>query len=345
VKAPGFWWTSSPSPAARLLAPVSAVWAWRAGTRMDAAPEMVAPVPVVCVGNLVAGGAGKTPTALAVAKLAQAEGRKVGFLTRGYGGRAKGPLLVDPAVHRAAEVGDEPLLLAAAAPTVVSGDRPRGAARLIAEGVGLIVMDDGFQNPSLAKDLALVVVDAASGIGNGRVMPAGPLRAPLEVQLRHASALVVIGEGAAAEPVVQLAARAGKGAYRARLEPKAGGDWARGRLLAFAGIARPEKFFASLREAGATVAATEAFPDHHRFSEADARRLIDRAARGELRLVTTEKDRARMRGEPGAVGELHDLSEMLAVELAFERPDEIAALIAAAAEQAARRGLVLSPKG
>jgi tetraacyldisaccharide 4'-kinase len=328
---------------ARLLAPVSAVWSWRAGSRMDQKPEMVAPVPVVCVGNLVVGGAGKTPTALAVARLAKAGGFRVGFLTRGYGGREKGPLLVDPARHRAEDVGDEPLLLAAEAPTVVGGDRPRGAERLIAEGVDLIVMDDGFQNPSLAKDLALVVVDAASGIGNGRVMPAGPLRAPLEVQLRHADALVATGDGSAAERVIQRAEASGKVAHRARLVAKAGGDWTKGRVLAFAGIARPEKFFASLREAGARIAATETFPDHHRFTDAEARRLIDRAAREELRLVTTDKDHARMRGAEGAVGELYALSETLPVELAFERPEEIAALIQGAADRVRRRGTFSSP--
>jgi tetraacyldisaccharide 4'-kinase len=320
-----------------LLAPVAAIWARRAGTRMDEPPEMVAPVPVLCVGNLVAGGAGKTPTAIALAALAKAKGFAPGFLTRGYGGTEKGPALVDPERHRAEEVGDEPLLLAAVAPTVKDGDRPRGAKRLLEEGIDLIVMDDGFQNPSLAKDLSLVAVDASVGIGNGRVIPAGPLRAPLDVQLRHATALLLIGEGEAGEAVVRQAARAGKPTHRARLKPRKVAEWRKTPLLAYAGIGRPEKFFASLAEIKAAPAVTVPFPDHHQYSEADAMRLINRAKAERLRLVTTEKDWVRLKGGGGALAELRAESEPFLVELEFEHREGIAKLIEEAAEKAARR--------
>ncbi len=339
MKAPGFWWTESTHPAARLLAPASAVWGRVASRRMNEKPEMIAPVPVICIGNFVAGGAGKTPTALAVAKLAQSLGFHVGFLTRGYGGEtAARPRLVNPAEDRASRVGDEPLLLAAVAPTVVSPDRKAGAQRLLAEGVELIVMDDGFQNPTLAKDLALVVVDGSAGIGNGRVTPAGPLRAPLDIQLHHASAVLVIGAGPAGEAVARRAAEAGKKSYRARLRPRNVDQWRGGAFLAYAGIGRPEKFFASLRETGASVAMTVAFPDHHRFTDADARRLLERAASDGLRLVTTEKDHARLRGEGSALGELFRKTGAFAVDLEFERRADIAALIQKASAAAKRRG-------
>ena len=239
-----------------------------------APPRFRPPVPVICVGNFVVGGAGKTPTCLALARIARGRGLKPGFLTRGYGGAAKGPLLVDPATHNAAAVGDEPLLLAAAAPTVVGGDRVAGARLLLDQRVDLIVMDDGFQNPSLAKDLSLVCVDADVGIGNGMVTPSGPLRAPLAVQLRKADAVIVIGEGERAEPLIRAAARAGRQVLRAGLKPARVREWRKEPILAFAGIGRPEKFFASLAAAGATVKRTVPFPDHHRFSESDAATLL-----------------------------------------------------------------------
>ena len=269
---PRFWWRSERSAAATALWPVSAVWGAVAGGKMDRAPAFRPPVPVVCVGNFVAGGAGKTPTCITLARLARGRGLKPGFITRGYGGLAKGPLLVDPAVHDAATVGDEPLLLAASAPTVIGGDRVAGAKRLLEEGVTLIVMDDGFQNPSLAKDLSLVCVDAEVGIGNGMVTPSGPLRAPLAVQLRKADALVLIGEGERGEALVRTAARAGRQVLRATLKPARVREFRKEPLLAFAGIGRPEKFFASLEAAGATVKRRIPFPDHHRFSEDDAAR-------------------------------------------------------------------------
>lgn len=317
-----------------MLWPISKVYGQAAAWRMVRAPQFRPPVPVVCVGNFVVGGAGKTPASIALARIARGRGLKPGYVTRGYGGSAKGPLRVDPARHTATDVGDEPMLLAAAAPTVVGADRVAGAKLLLAQGVDLIIMDDGFQNPSLAKDLSLVCVDGAVGIGNGMVTPAGPLRAPLAVQLRRADALVLIGDGERSETLVRTAARAGRQVLRARLKPVRLREWRKDPLLAFAGIGRPEKFFDSLAGAGATVKRTVPFPDHHRFTEADAGRLLGLAEGEGLRLVTTEKDMARLAGAGGRLAELREKTSAFAVTLEFENPAAVGEMIEAAALRA-----------
>lgn len=288
--APAFWWQAEPTATARALTPVARIWGALAERRMLSGPGYRAPIPVVCVGNFVVGGAGKTPTAIALARLARGLGLKPGMLASGYGGAARTPVLVDPAVHTADVVGDEALLLAAAAPTVVSRDRAAGARRLIDENVDIIIMDDGFQNPALALDLALVAVDAASGIGNGLIMPSGPLRLPLTPQMRRADALLVVGDGEAGEPLVRAAARAGRPVLRASIRPVRAKDWRKEPILAYAGIGHPEKFFASLRAAAAPVAKTLSFADHYQYGEVDAAKLLQIADREKLRLVTTEKD-------------------------------------------------------
>jgi len=337
-KAPAFWWRQGKSARALALSPLAKLWGMRSTARMNRPPRLRPPAPVICIGNFVLGGAGKTPTALAVARMAQGRGLKPGFIASGYGGTANGVLMVKPG-DSATLVGDEPLLLAAVAPTVVGRDRAAAATRLLAEDVDLIVMDDGFQNPYLAKDLSLVVVDAAVGIGNGLVFPAGPLRAPLVPQLARADALVVIGDGEAAEPLIRAAARAGRQTLRARLAPLRAGDWqASGPILAFAGIARPEKFFQTLAEVGAPVAEKLGFPDHHYYSDAEAERLLAHAEAAGLRLVTTEKDRARLAGSGGARGRLHERAEALEVVLEFENQAAIMAMIAETVHRVAVRG-------
>jgi tetraacyldisaccharide 4'-kinase len=296
---PAFWWRDG-SPFAGLLAPLAAAYGTIAARRLMQ-PGARARVPVVCIGNLTVGGSGKTPTAIAVARALQAAGATPAFLTRGYGGRLAGPVAVAPA-HGAAEIGDEPLLLARVAPTIVARDRRAGAAAAIAAGADTIVMDDGFQNPALAKDFSLVVIDGRRGIGNGNVFPAGPLRAPLAAQLARAQALLVVEAPSAAANGVLAAGRAcGLPVLNARLVPDAAAvaSLAGRRVLAFAGIADPEKFFATLTAAGIPPAATRRFPDHHRFSAAQAAELIAAAERDGLALVTTEKDAARMQGDAG----------------------------------------------
>ncbi|MBN9010823.1 MAG: tetraacyldisaccharide 4'-kinase [Rhizobiales bacterium] len=263
MKAPAFWWRSGASPAALALWPLSRLWGARSTRRMSREPRFRPPVPVVCVGNFVLGGAGKTPTALAIARLARGRGMKPGFLASGYGGKASGVLLVRPG-DGASLVGDEPLLLAAAAPTVIGRDRAAAAKRLIEEGVDLIVMDDGFQNPLLAKDLSLAVVDAAVGIGNGMVFPSGPLRAPLGPQLARADALVVVGDGDAAEPLIRAAARAGRQTQRARLKPLHAREWnvfeaTHGHALGLdRSLFRRERIYSRIREGKAVLSAARA---------------------------------------------------------------------------------------
>jgi tetraacyldisaccharide 4'-kinase len=264
---------------------------------------------------LTVGGAGKTPTALTIARMLTKTGERPVFLTRGYGGALAGPLVVDPSRHGAREVGDEPLLLARTAPTIVARDRVKGAG--IAAGASVVVMDDGFHNPSLAKDFSVLVVDARRGIGNGRVIPAGPLRAPVDAQLARAHALVVVGRSAGDCPIAQLARERGIPVLRASLRPDPAvlAALAGRRVLAFAGIGDPQKFFATLGEAGVALAARRSFADHHRYTRREATALCEEAERDGLTLVTTEKDLARLSGEAQP---LSARARALPVTLVFE---------------------------
>ena len=289
MRAPGFWQTGG--WAAALLAPLGALYA-AATARRVAQPGWRAPVPVICCGNASAGGSGKTTLALDIGARLAARGVAAAFLSRGYGGRVRAPLRVDPVLHAAADVGDEPLLLAAVAPTFVCADRAASAAAAAAAGARVLVLDDGLQNPSLVKDLSLLVIDGAAGFGNGRCIPAGPLREPAAAAAARCQAAVLIGPDitgalrhlppslpvlrADLQPGPELAALAGQ------------------RVLAFAGIGRPDKFFAMLEAAGVTLAGRAAFPDHHSFSAAELARLIARAAALAAVLVTTAKDAARL---------------------------------------------------
>ena len=326
MREPSFWWREA-GVASSLLAPLAMAYGAVASLRLGGRGRD-AGVPVVCAGNLTVGGGGKTPTALAVARLLAHAGERPAFLSRGYGGRLTGPLRVDPGRHRALDVGDEPLLLARVAPTVVARDRVEGARMAVAGGASVIVMDDGFQNPSLAKDLSLLVVDARRGIGNGRIIPAGPLRAPASGQLARAHALVVIGTSQVAAPVIADARARGLPILHARLRPDAGlsATLAGGRVLAFAGIADPQKFFASLAEAGIAVGATRSFPDHHRYTPGEASALCEEADRKGLALVTTEKDLARLSGED-KLSQLAAHARALAVTLTFENEQEFKSLV------------------
>jgi tetraacyldisaccharide 4'-kinase len=266
---------------------------------------------VICVGNLTAGGSGKTPVALAITALLQAKGQKVFFLTRGYGGSETGPAEVKPG-DRAERVGDEALLLSQIAPTIVAHDRALGAALADAQGADVIVMDDGHQNFAVAKDLSLVVVDGESGFGNGRMIPAGPLRESVRQGLKRADAVIVMGRG---NP--DLAGYQGP-LLNARLAPV--GDFFRGtRLFAFAGIGRPEKFVATLKTTGALVMGTQFFADHHPFSPGEIAAL--RARADSAQLVTTEKDFVRLK-ERDRAG-----VTVLKVQARFDDPAALAALL------------------
>ncbi|NPU67399.1 tetraacyldisaccharide 4'-kinase [Bradyrhizobium sp. 83012] len=295
MREPAFWhrprsWQS------RLLSPISLLYGAVAARRMTRT-GINAGVPVICVGNYHVGGAGKTPMVLALTSLLRELGEQPVVLSRGYGGRLRGPVLVDPAAHDAGDVGDEPLMMAARVPVVVSRDRAEGVGLVKVQGASVILMDDGFQNPSIAKDLALIMLDGVRGLGNGRVFPGGPLRAPLPPQLSRTDALVVIGEGNASEAVALRVAAAGKPVFRARLQPDPQVVAAlMGRpILAFAGIGDPQRFFRTLRASGLDIKAEQAFADHHPFTADDIGALVRAAKRDGLSLVTTEKDLARLR--------------------------------------------------
>jgi tetraacyldisaccharide 4'-kinase len=261
--------------------------------------------PVVCVGNLVAGGAGKTPVALALGEAAVALGHNPHFLSRGYGGRIAGPARVDPARHGAADAGDEPLLLAAVAPTWVAHDRAAAADAAVAAGAGLLIMDDGHQNSSLRKDLSLVVIDGEYGLGNGRVMPAGPLREPAAEGLARADVVVMMGEDRHA--ITDNAAR-WVPVVRARLMPTAWSQRLQDRaVLGFAGIGRPEKFFATLRALGCRVVDEQPFADHHAYSPDEIMQLVERAAVLGAVPVTTAKDHVRLPPEARPMVEVVDV--------------------------------------
>ncbi|UEM24004.1 tetraacyldisaccharide 4'-kinase [Skermanella mucosa] len=290
MKTPAFWY-APPGAAARLLSPAGRLFAAIGRVRRASARPEHPGVPVICVGNLVAGGAGKTPVALAVA--AALGSRGVHFLTRGYGGREKGPVLVDPASHDAAAVGDEALLLAQARPTWVARDRVAGARSAAGAGAEAIVMDDGFQNARLGKDLSILVVDGGAGFGNGHTIPAGPLREPVDVGLARADAVVVLGRDTAG-----VAQRIGDRlpVLQARLTPDPATARAlRGqRVVAFAGIGRPAKFFETLGDMGAHLVGRVAFADHHPYLPDEVMRLVEHAAGLGASLVTTAKDAVRL---------------------------------------------------
>jgi tetraacyldisaccharide 4'-kinase len=323
LEPPGWWYGSRPSD--RLKAALLAPAAWAYGAAAEARFALAKPYrshrPVICIGNFTAGGAGKTPLALEIARLIKALGHEPAFLTRGYGGRIEGPYWVKPDADGAGDVGDEALLLARAAPTIVARNRPLGAQAIEAAGAGVIIMDDGFQNPSLEKDLALIVVDATAGIGNGRVLPAGPLRAPLASQMRRASAVVCIGDGAPALSGLPAAMPI----LRARIVPRDDASWLRSTaVLAYSGIGRPGKFFATLEELGARIVESVPFPDHHTFTEDEARDLIARAAWREATLVTTEKDWVRIGAATPDLAKLKAESRTLPIKLAIAPEGEAA---------------------
>lgn len=311
MRAPEFWWAERPGVAAALLSPAAAVWGAVTRSRMAGAAPAKVDIPVICVGNVVAGGAGKTPIAVDIAARLQVRGLAVHFLTRGYGGRAAGPLRVDPATHTFADVGDEALLLAARAPTWVARDRVRGARAAAKAGAQVVVMDDGFQNPSLAKDLSLVVIDGRRGFGNGRLIPAGPLRESIADALARAGGAVVMGDDARGV-VSRIAAEApGLSVLAARAVPGSeAADLAGGKVAAFAGIGDPAKFFDTLRGLGCDLVEAASFADHHPYSEAEIAGLRARAEAAGAHLVTTAKDAVRL--PPGAANGVRVLT--IAVE-------------------------------
>jgi tetraacyldisaccharide 4'-kinase len=296
VRTPAFWARRPPTALARLLSPIGAVYGWATARRMARPGARVAPA-VVCIGNFVAGGAGKTPTAIAVADLLQAMGERVAFVSRGYRGALGAQAVkVDLSRHRASDVGDEPLLLAAIAPCYVARDR-RLAARLAADdGASVLVLDDGLQSAALAHDFTLAVIDGGAGFGNGLCVPAGPLRAPVAAQLAMVSAVVLV-DGISDVSAAALKAIGSTPVLSARIvpDPAIVSQLRNQNVFAFAGIGRPAKFFAMLEQIGARVVVARGYPDHHRYSGVELEGLFNEAARRGLMPVTTLKDFVRLK--------------------------------------------------
>lgn len=331
MRAPEFWQRSPPSRMAWLLAPYASLYGAAAACSMARAAPRAA-LPTVVIGGPTIGGDGKTPMALAMAAILEGLGEKPAFLTRGFGRRRsveREPFLVDPARHDARAAGDEALLLACAAPTIVCVDRAAGARLAEALGASALVLDDGLHSRALAPDLALAAIDSHYGAGNGLCLPAGPLRAPLKSFFRRVDTVVMIGDGREGAEMGRDCDGAGEPCLRARLIPDPESvERLRGkRIYIFAGIARPEKFAASLREIGADVAGSRWFPDHHLFQPSEFAQLAIKAQELSATLVTTEKDAMRFAAEERAI-------ETLSVRLRFDAPAQIAALTARALERA-----------
>ncbi|HHZ10031.1 MAG TPA: tetraacyldisaccharide 4'-kinase [Rhizobiales bacterium] len=316
-EAPPFWWTA-PDWRAYALLPLSAVYGAVAARRMVSAARQKVDLPVLCVGNLTVGGTGKTPVAIALARQALAMKLVPGFLSRGHGGGFSHPHIVDPRGDSARHVGDEPLLLAEHAPVAVTANRAAGAKILTERGCDFLIMDDGFQSARIHIDFALLVVDAMRGIGNGHVIPGGPLRAPVVGQLRFADAIVKMGDGDAADGVIRMAARANRPVFEARARPRNPETVAGRRVLAFSGIGNPQKFYRSLQESGAELVATRSFPDHHQFMADELGELAIQADKAGLDLVTTAKDAVRLRHAKGVPEGFAERLRVLEIDAVFE---------------------------
>ncbi len=290
MRTPDFWYADPNETVAFVLKPLGWLYGFVGRTRAAMTTPFRASVPVICVGNLTAGGTGKTPLAIEVGQRLKARGLRVAFLSRGYGADVPGAMVVDAAEDTAADVGDEPLMLAQHAMTIVSPDRPAGARLAVSRQAQVIVMDDGFQNPRLTKDLSFIVVDAARGFGNGCLIPAGPLRERVEDGLSRAAAVIAMGHGDVALPTTRPILRA-----RLEPEPQERARLKDQRVVAFAGIGDPQKFFDTVESCGAIIEATRDYPDHYEYSDDEVATIRETAERYGAIPLTTEKDLLRLK--------------------------------------------------
>ena len=329
------FWQNKWHPTSLLLLPVSWLYGGLETLRRRLTHAQHPGKPVICVGNLTAGGAGKTPTVEWLVNALRADGANPAVLSRGYGGSEKGPLAVNGADHSAEQVGDEPLMLAQKMAVFVCADRMASLRLAVRNGHDVLVKDDGFQNPAMAHHFNLVVMDGTSGVGNGRLLPAGPLRQNLEIGLKKLDALLLIGDAkhASVPPLLATLKTMGKPVFRAEMEATKTGS---GAVHGFCGIAKPAKFRASLTAQGYEVKQFSGFADHHNFTEADAVKLL----KSELPLITTEKDMARLKRAPAdtARGRLAKRADTLPIVLKINHADALLALIKTAlAEKQANR--------
>lgn len=338
---PPHWWYPERDTGASvvpwLLAPASALYGVIAGHHMTRAPTHVSALPVICIGNFTAGGTGKTPLALDIAARVKALGRKPAFLTRGYGGTLPGPYDVDPARDLADRTGDEALLLARAAPTVIATDRARGARQIERTSADVIIMDDGMQNPGVAKNLTIALIDGARGIGNGRCIPAGPLRAPIERQAACVDAIVI--NGALTTPLpASLTSGSKAPVLQGALKPTPGSlDIAGQPVVAFTGIGNPDRFFATLQAEGARLRVALPYPDHHPYSNDDAERILKAAAIENAIIATTQKDKVRLIGAPAGSPRDKLAAASITVPVRFEFAGSDAARLDAMLEMLLRK--------
>lgn len=321
MRTPSFW--QSDNVFSTLLSPLAALYGLAVTARrfFSPAPESLS-VPIICIGNLTAGGGGKTPAAIAIGERLKQKNITAYFLSRGYGGALAGPVLVNPRIHTAHEVGDEPLLLANLLPTVVAKNRHSGALFAMQRGARVIIMDDGFQNPSLVKALSIVVVDGGYGFGNGRLLPAGPLREPLASGFARAQAVMVVN------PLKELSLPHDLPVLSAHADPSPEANILSGKnVLAFCGLANPQKFFRTLDGLGAHIVERVIFPDHYLYRERDIRKLAERAKRKQAVLTTTAKDAVRLSPE------WRSLVTTVPIALRLDNPEQLDALLDNALKQ------------
>lgn len=338
-ESPPFWW-EKPDWRAFALSPLSFTYGFVAGRRMHTAKREKIAAPVLCVGNFTVGGTGKTPVAIALARQAKRMQLKPGILSRGHGGGFSSPHIVDPSHDSAKHVGDEPLLLAEHAPVAVTPNRAAGAQLLIdRHGCDFLIMDDGFQSARIHIDYALVVVDARRGIGNGHVIPAGPMRAGLTEQMRFTDAVLKVGEGDGANRVLRQAARAGRAFFEAHVRAYPPDGIAGKPCLAFAGIGDPGKFFDTVEAAGGEVVVAKSFADHHFYSEFDAQDLLATAEARGLTIVTTAKDAVRLDHGGEALAALRQKAKVIGIEAMFDIASAPRAIVAETLEAWRRRRL------
>lgn len=313
MKTPRFW--SNKNFISTLLRPLGYLYATATHFRVTHGKSQKVGRPVICIGNLTAGGTGKTPVAVSMAKLLQSQGKNPFFVSRGYGGTLK-DILVDNKKHTAFEVGDEPLLLSRQAPVVINSNRYLAAQKALKSGAEIIIMDDGFQNPGLYKDLSFLVFDGGFGYGNGLAVPAGPLRENLHSGLKRANAIIIIGEDEhnLANEFMELPVFKGK---IVPVNPQVNNR----EVIAFAGIGRPEKFYKSLNELGFNLVETLNFPDHHVYTKAELQKIITKAQKQGAVIFTTSKDFVKIPPQ------MHKFFHVLEIEIKWEDEEKLTTFI------------------